>query len=359
MTAAPPRLALVGPMLGRNPGWVVTQGEILGDLLARDGYDVRLTSEHVGRVRRVTDILTSLVAWRNQVDVVVHMVFSGSAFRITDAASALCQRLGLPQIFVLRGGALPEFTDRNPDFVRRVLERADALVSPSGFLAHYYEEESGFNLPVRVIPNILDIDNYPFRERITVVPRLLWMRTFHDVYHPELAVETLQELQRTHPEATLTMAGQDKGLLAPVQALARDLGLEDIVRFAGFLDRDGKTREFSAHDIYLNTNRVDNMPVSILESAAYGVPVVATEVGGIPYLLQDGETALLTPDSDAPAMADAIRRLLDEDGLARRLSVNGRRLAESCAWPVVKLQWAALFSELLASGVLSGEAIHA
>lgn len=352
-----PRLALVGPMLSRNEGWVATQGEILGDLLSREGYDVRLTSGYVARSRRLADTLASLVAWRNQVDLVIHMVFSGPAFHVTDAASALCRTLGWPQIFVLHGGSLPEFAADNQQRVGRVLGRAAAVVSPSGFLSSIFSAE--FGQPVTVIPNILEIDDYPFRLRTSAAPRLLWMRTFHEIYQPQLAIETLVELRRTHPQATLTMAGQDKGLLPTLQAMVADLNLTDAVRFAGFLDKAGKDSEFANHDIYLNTNRVDNMPVSVLEAAAYGVPVVATAVGGIPFLLRDGETGLLVPDGDAPAMAAGVERLLTVPALTQRLSDNGRRLAEASAWPVVRAQWEALFQSVLAPTIPTREAPYA
>jgi len=367
--ATRPRLCFVGPMLGVNPGWVMTQGEMLARLLAAEGFDVRQTSHIPARLPRLADTLRSLVAWRHDIDLVIHQVFSGPAFGVTDAASALCRRLGLPQVFALHGGALPAFAAARPGWFGRVLRRADAIVAPSGYLVEQlglkrrettdFTDDTDFRRPesvesaksvvspsVRVIPNILEIEQYAYRHRAVVGPRLLWMRTFHDVYHPQLAVEALAELRRTHPDATLTMAGQEKGLHAAVVALARERGLAGAVRFPGFLDAAAKTREFAAHDIYLNTNRVDNMPVSVLEAAAFGLPVVATAVGGIPYLLRDGATALLTPDGDAAAMAAAARRLLDEPGLAAALSANGRRLAESCAWEPVRDQWLRLFEEV-------------
>jgi len=231
-----------------------------------------------------------------------------------------------------------------------VLRRADAIVAPSAYLVEQLglaarAANRGEN-HIRVIANILEIEQYPYRHRATVRPRLLWMRTFHEVYHPQLAVEALAHLRRTHPEATLTMAGQDKGLLEAVVALALEYGLSDAVRFPGFLDAPAKAREFATHDIYLNTNRVDNMPVSVVEAMAFGLPVVATAVGGIPYLLRDGATALLTPDGDATAMADAVRRLLAEPGLAGALSAAGRDLAGSCAWEATRPQWLKLFEEI-------------
>ncbi len=345
--AALPRLCFVGPMLGVNPGWVTTQGEILAGLLAGEGYAVRTTSSIPARLPRLADTLRSLVAWRGQIDLVIHQVFSGPAFVIADAASALCRLLGLRQIFVLHGGALPEFAAARPGWVRRVMGRAAAIVAPSEYLAHTFGVYPELAARIRVIPNILAIEDYPYRHRPAVAPRLLWMRTFHDWYHPEMAVEVLSLLRQTYPAATLTMGGQEKGLGPAVRELAQRRGLAEAVRFPGFLGPDDKRREFAAHDIYLNTNRVDNMPVSVLEAAAFGLPVVATAVGGVPFLLRHGETGLLVPDGDAAAMSAAVGRLLEEPGLAATLSTNGRQLAESCAWQPVKARWQTLFTEVL------------
>jgi glycosyltransferase involved in cell wall biosynthesis len=122
------------------------------------------------------------------------------------------------------------------------------------------------------------------------------------------------------------------------------MGLDGAVRFAGFLDSEGKRREFAEHDIFLNTNRVDNAPVSVLEAAAFGLPVVSTNVGGIPHLLRNGDEALLVPEGDAEALASSVRRLLDEPGLAARLSTAGREVAERSSWARVRPLW----EELLA-----------
>lgn len=334
-------------MLGVNPGWVTSQGELLAGLLASADYQVRITSHRLERLPRLLDILGSLVAWRDEIDLVVHQVFSGPAFAVTDAASALCRALGLPQVFALHGGALPEFAAEHGRWVRRVLRRAEAIVTPSTYLAQAFAAYPDLIARIHTIPNILEIENYPYRHRPVVRPRLLWMRTFHEIYHPQMAVEVLAELRRTHPEAILTMAGQEKRLHSAVQALARQRDLSAFVRFPGFLGPEDKAREFANHDIYLNTNHVDNMPVSVLEACAFGLPVVATAVGGVPHLLRDGETGLLGPDGDVGAMVGAVRRLLDEPELAGVLSANGRHLAESCAWEPVQARWEALFAEVL------------
>lgn len=320
-------------MLGANPGWAVGQGEVLAGLLAREGREVRTASSRVNRWLRLADVATSPWRWRGKVDVLVVMVFSGPAFRLVEAASAAAFRVGMPMVFWLHGGNLAEFAGRHPDRVRRVLARGRAAVAPSRFLAEPFG--------ARIIPNVVDLDQYPYRRRSQVAPRLLWMRTFHELYRPDLALRVLERLKGTG--ATLTMAGQDKGLLSETRRRAEEMGLD--VRFPGFLDAEGKRREFAGHDVFLNTNRVDNAPVSVLEAAAFGLPVVSTDVGGIPCLLRDGEEALLVREGDTEAMAGAVRRLLGEPGLAGRLSAAGREVAERSSWPRVKPLWENLLEE--------------
>jgi L-malate glycosyltransferase len=343
MRASRPRLCFAGPLLGTNPGWVPSQAEILAEHFRAEGYEVRLTSRRVRRLPRLVDTVVALVRWRRHVDVLHVLVFSGPGFGMADLTATLGRMLRLPVVLHLRGGALPEFARRHPRWVRRVLGRGDALVSPSRYLSSELPVTRG---GITVIPNVVSIDDYPFRLRSRIGHSLLWMRTFHSIYNPDLALEVLASLRAEHPAATLTMAGQEKGELARVRARARQLGLDGATRFVGFLDLVGKQREFARHDIFLNTNRVDNMPVSVLEAAAFGLPIVATEVGGIPYVLEHEHTALLVPNDDVAAMACAVERLLAEPSLAQALSRNGRSLAEASAWPAVFALWEPLIDEV-------------
>jgi glycosyltransferase involved in cell wall biosynthesis len=173
------------------------------------------------------------------------------------------------------------------------------------------------------------------------------MRAFHAGYNPQLALRVVAHLRDTVPGIKLTMAGKDKGLLEQVTKLAEELGLDSIVQFPGFLDMAGKVAAGQAHDIYLNTNRVDNMPVTVLEMAAMGLLIVATNVGGIPDLLSHEETALLVPNGDEEAMVRAVLRLLIEPDLVARLSSNGRQLAQKSSWDNVRPLWEAVFRQVM------------
>lgn len=337
--ASRPTLCIVGPLLGRNPGWVTTPGEILADLFRGLGYPVLSVSSIPNRLLRLADIVQALVRHRNRIELALLQVYSGPSFAVEDIASRICRRFGIPVVMVLHGGAMPAFMARHPRWATRVLSRAEMLVAPSAFLARAVKERG---LQVQVIPNLLELHKYPFRVRQRLEPRLLWMRTFHPIYNPAMAIRAFERIRRVHPEARLVMAGQEKGLGPAVRKMVGDLGLDEAVSFPGFLDGPAKAREGNAADIFLNTNHIDNMPVSVLEACAMGLPVVATAVGGVPDLLTDGQTGLLVGDDDWAAMAEAVDRLLHDEELAERLSRNGRRLAEASAWENVRPQWEAL-----------------
>lgn len=331
-----PRLLFLGPALGRHPGWVTTQGEVLAGLFEAAGHHVVVSSDRVHPVGRAADHAVTVVRRRRDVDLAVVSVFSGNAFALAEEAVLLCRLLGVPPVAWLHGGNLPTWGADHRRRAHRLLRSVDAVVAPSAYLARW---ATGFGIAPTVIPNVLDLDAYPFRVRESVRPRLLWMRTFQDLYDPATAVRALGLLRDRGIDATLTMAGQDKGLLEPSRDLARALGVDDAIRFAGFVSGPDKVALLDDHDVFLNTNLVDNAPVTVLEAAACGLAVVSTNVGGIPDLLAADVAARLVPPGDAEAMVDAVTGLLDDPAVAVRLAASARQVVERSAWPAVRDQW--------------------
>ena len=338
-----PRLAFVGSMVGRHPGHITQQGQVLSDLFAESGYHVISVSSFLNRYRRLADIISTLIRRRDEIDIMVIEVYGGPSFVMEDIASWLGKRLRKRIVMWLHGGALPEFMARFPSWSKRVFSRADLIVTPSDFLAR---SVAGLGFRSRVIPNIIQLPLYPYRLRRSVSPRLFWMRNIQQIWNPLMAIRTLARLRNRFPDASLVMAGPDKGMKDEVEQTARSMGLGGSVRFTGFLDASGKIRGGGAADIYINTNRIDNTPVAVVEAGAMGLPVVTTNVGGIPDLLVDGDTGLFVSDDDDKAMSEAICHLIENPELAERLSRNGRRLAERFAWDEVRPQWQQLFAEL-------------
>jgi len=220
-----------------------------------------------------------------------------------------------------------------------VFANAYQNVAPSGYLKQAFEN-AGFTNVVH-IPNSIEIDKYEFKSSEKLTPKLLWVRAFASIYNPEMAVKVLQQLQEKYPSATLTMVGPDKdGSLQTTKDLADSIGVA--VNFTGQLSKEDWWQLASEHDVFINTTHFDNTPISVMEAMALGLPVVSTNVGGIPYLLANKENALLVPDNDDKAMTEAILDLLNDKVKANHLAKNARTFIEQMDWQVVKQSWISL-----------------
>ena len=108
--------------------------------------------------------------------------------------------------------------------------------------------------------------------------------------------------------------------------------------------------QYAAHDIYVQSPDIDNMPTSVIEAFACGLPVVSTMAGGVPAIVADGEQGLLVPIDDHAALAAEVLRLLAEPDLSRRLARNAHTACTAYAWPSVRLQWLRAYTTVLSSG---------
>ncbi|MER3409103.1 MAG: hypothetical protein C4306_03150 [Thermoleophilia bacterium] len=109
---------------------------------------------------------------------------------------------------------------------------------------------------------------------------------------------------------------------AAMERRAQALGLGDRVRFLGPLPRQRVLELFRAADATVLSSTWENFPHAVIESLAVGTPVIATRVGGVAEVVEEGVNGLLVPPGDAQALAQAIRRLLAEPGLRQQLAAK-------------------------------------
>jgi glycosyltransferase involved in cell wall biosynthesis len=120
----------------------------------------------------------------------------------------------------------------------------------------------------------------------------------------------------------------DGPLREEVYARRAELGLEDVVRLVGAAEQDEVRTWWQRAAVAVLTSSNEGLPVALMEAAACGVPAVATAVGGVPELVDDGVTGLLAPAGDARALAAAVAELLDDPARATRMGAAARRRAE-------------------------------
>jgi len=163
-------------------------------------------------------------------------------------------------------------------------------------------------------------------------------RNLEPIYDVETAIRALSLLRKRVPNARMTIAGAGPEL-EKLQRVTASLELEGAVRLAGRMDNAAIADLYRSAGAMLNPSLVDNMPISVLEAFASGLPVVSTNVGGVPFIAQDGRNALLVPPSDPQACAAALERVLTDAALAERLARVALEDAETYAWVRVKELW--------------------
>ena len=188
---------------------------------------------------------------------------------------------------------------------------------------------------------------FQFRERKPVRPVFLHNRGLEQLYNVPCTLKAFGLVQQRYPDARLTIA-HDGPLRAELERTVKEWGLRN-VQFVGTVPQSEVPALYAAADIYLTSPNIDNMPGSLLECYASGLPVVATKVGGIPYIARDQETALLVEANDHEAMARAALRLIEEAGLAERLAIAARQQCQLYSGTAIRADWLALYDELRAT----------
>jgi len=350
------RVAIVAPSL-RYVGGQAVQAELLVRLWQNDP-DVEIS------LIAVDPLLPRMLAWveaipglrtllrepiyffhlyRGLKDVDIAHIFSASywSFLLAPAPAWFFAKLrGIKTLINYRSGEARDHLRRFRSG-RFVLSRADEIVAPSGYLVDVFRE---FGLKAVVVPNLVDLSQFRYRERNPVRPHLVSTRGFSPYYCIDGVVRAFAEIKKDYPEAKLTLVGGGP-LEADVRKLVEDLNLSDVM-FSGVASRQEIGKYYDQADIFINASRLDNMPVSVIEAFGAGTPVVTTSPESIPYLVDHERTGLLSPVGDEKALAANVIRLLRDPTLATRLAENAYQESRKYTWEVVRDQWMQVYRSL-------------
>jgi glycosyltransferase involved in cell wall biosynthesis len=211
---------------------------------------------------------------------------------------------------------------------------------------------------IAVVPNSVDCRAIEAAAARAPRPRrrVLFLANFAERKGHFDALQALARLAPRYPDLRLVLGGEDRdpGTRSRLEREAAGLGVGHQLEFLGTVSGAAKDREFSAADVLILPSHTENMPVSVIEGMAAGLPVVATRVGALGEMIEDGRTGLLIPPRDPAALAAALERLFEDPAFATRLAEGGRRHARA-TWDaeVVAARNLELYAELLgASGGL-------
>jgi glycosyltransferase involved in cell wall biosynthesis len=349
-------IGLVGPCPPPFGG-MANQTKQLSVLLQAEGVLVTLVQtnapyqhsiiENVKGLRAVFRLLPYLLRlWKTvlKVDCLHVMANSGWSWQLYAAPAIWISWFNkVPVIVNYRGGEAEQYFRNSIKWIAPTLNKSSVLIVPSGFLKNVF---SMFGFTAEVIPNIIDFKRFSYRGyakvQNTKSPRLVVTRNLEKIYGIDTAIKAISLLKHKFPDIQLFIAGSGP-LLDELNQLVLSLELFENVKFTGKLSPDEVVELYESADIMLNPTTVDNMPNSVLEALAVGIPVVTTDVGGIPFIVSDNQTALLVDVNNPEMMAKKVEQLIMDPGLYEILVLNGVKQVEKYAWDVVKHQWLDLY----------------
>ena len=356
--ARPVRVCLVAPSLSILGGQAVAAQRLLERLRAVPGLEVGFVPHDprsnallrlLQRVKYVRTVATSAAyvasLFRKLPAYDVVHVFSASywSFLLAPTPAILIGKLlGKRVIVNYRSGEAEDHLRRWRRTAVPTLLRADAVVAPSRYLVEVF---SRFGIGAESIANFVDPDAVRFRARAQLRPVFLANRNFQALYNVPCVLRAFAVIQARLPDARLIVVG-DGPERERVHETARALALRN-VEFIGAVRPEAMGRWYDEADVYLNASDIDNMPNSIIEAFACGLPVVTTRAGGIPYVVEHERNGLLVDCGDHDALAAAALRLLDDPALAQRVIAEGLRdVDEQYTWDAVRDRWTRLYQRL-------------
>jgi phosphatidyl-myo-inositol dimannoside synthase len=236
---------------------------------------------------------------------------------------------------------------------RRLLARAARVVAVSETMARELAVLGMAPEQLEVVLTAIDPPAAPAEDRDALRRALalpaaqtiaLFLGRLSPVKGPDVLMEAVGLLAGRHPSATFVFAGEGQ-LRSPLQDAARRLGVEGQVRFVGQVPREDVPRYLTACDLLVLPSRSEGLPHAVLEAMAFGLPVVASAVGGVPEVVQDGVTGALVAPDDPAALAAALDPLLADADRRHRYGEAGLRAfaAREHTWPRVARQLDAIY----------------
>jgi glycosyltransferase involved in cell wall biosynthesis len=235
---------------------------------------------------------------------------------------------------------------------RRALARAEHVIAHNGYSAEYAVARAA-RARIHEIPNAVQGPFFKSGNRERVENRLLFVGSVTRAKGIEELLAAVALVRVSRPGVTLRVVGEANTAYVrrTVLPLLRRHGLEHVVELRGRLTREGVLKDMRSAQLLVHPTHADNAPTCVMEAMASGTPLVASAVGGIPFMVKDEWNGLLCGRRDVEGLAKAIGRALADDCLRGELARNGRLTAEQYRIGRVAERTLECYGEILAAGL--------
>jgi len=351
-----PTILIVGPSIRIMGGQAVMAKQLLDDLRSSN-FDVDFLpinpkppgplafAENVKFLR--TLVVSAFYIWSLLTRVpkyqIIH-IFSASYFSFIIAqtpAIFISRMFGKKIVLNYHSGQCEDHLEKWGRIVYFILRRVDRIAVQSPYLVDVFTKH-GFESTA--IANVIDVRDFPFTKRSTIRPHILVPRMLDPIYNVECSIRAFHLVKQQIPDARLTLLG-DGPEEQHLRNVVSELNLDDVT-FKGRVEREQIAGVYADHDVFLNSSNIDNMPVSVIEAFASGLPVVTTAAGGIPYMVRHGENGYLAPINDHRALVDCLLQVLRDQEKTQQIIAVAHDDLKSYRWSTVAQGWYELYSSL-------------
>jgi glycosyltransferase involved in cell wall biosynthesis len=336
-------IAIIGPVPPPYGGMAL-QGRALQDNLLKEGISAAIIPTNppllfgLAKIRVIRTFLQTiaylcrLIRIVPQVSVVHVLAASYFYFFARVVPAVLISRFfGRRVIVNYRGGEAFLFFSKYGWMTRSVLHLCSLITVPSAYLEKCFREQ-GF--ACAIVGNLIDLDRFKFRQRRQLRPHLLVTRNLEPMYNVQMALQAFEIVKQEHRNARIDIVGTGSEE-SKLRTWVEEKGLDGVF-FHGAVRNDKMPQYLEQADILLNPTNVDNLPMTLIEAFASGLPVVSTNVGGVPDLVGDPPVALLVEAGDYKEMAEKILCLLTSPDLTQSLIISARRISEDFSWDRIR-----------------------
>lgn len=236
------------------------------------------------------------------------------------------------------------------------VNQSDGVTVVSDYLKEETERNFKVQVPIEVIPNFVDVKRFRRQNKDhfkkAICPHdeklLVHVSNFRAVKRAQDVIQVLANLRSDGLPVKLLMVGDGPERM-PCECLARDLGVFGDIRFLG--KQEPVEELLSIADVFVMPSASETFGLAALEAMACGVPVVSTNIGGLPELNVDGETGYLVNLGDIRAMTDAVRALVTDEALHQEMMQAALRRAEQFGIEAIVPQYEAYYESVLRQAV--------
>ena len=319
-------------------GGISVQVKLLRDLLRGEGYVCDILSTKGSIAKRIKAVFALLSKGRKY-DVFHIHACSNRGFLPAVLGISIGRLLRKRIILTFHGGGAENFFRKKQKFVKHYLNRTSANIVLSGFIGRIFDQ---YGIKYTVIPNVLDVDDSAFKARTDIKPRYISIRSLTETYNIECTLKAFGTVQEKYPNAILTLLGEGP-LKSELERYVVEHHLHNVT-FVGQVPNTEIYHYLDEADIMISSSRFDNMPVSILEGFKAGLLVIASNVGGVPYMIEDGLNGLLFDSGNDRQMAEEMIMAVENPRRSLEMIEKARMSLKHYTWKEVSKKLLPLYS---------------